>query len=296
MAWMSKPIVQELTRGRLHLQHGPIDIVLKAWGPRGELGAAHDAVIARFATILDECVSDLGELRRPMADAPAPSSRVGLRMIAACSPFVDVFITPMAAVAGAVADELMRAMTGAARLSRAYVNNGGDIAIHLTEAECFTLGIAGDFGAGEIARANGSIRIAAGAGVGGVATSGAHGRSFSLGIADAVTVLAQSAALADAAATVIANAVDVDAGVVSRKPARELDPDSDLGDMLVTTGVGALSAAEVELALKRGLQRAEMLIARGVIASASLMLRGAVEIANGETMLVRTAEKSEVPV
>jgi ApbE superfamily uncharacterized protein (UPF0280 family) len=67
-----------------------------------------------------------------------------------------------------------------------------------------------------------------------VATSGWRckgkgGRSFSFGIADAVTVLAGSAAAADAAATVIANAVDLPGhGAITRRPASAIDPDSDL--------------------------------------------------------------------
>ena len=81
----------------------------------------------------------------------------------------------------------------------------------------------------------------------GIATSGRHGRSFSLGIADAVTVLAKTAAQADAAATVIANAVDLPGHpAILRRPACELQPDSDLGDRLVTRDVGALSEQEIE--------------------------------------------------
>ena len=64
----------------------------------------------------------------------------------------------------------------------------------------------------------------------GIATSGRHGRSFSLGIADAVTVLARTASQADAAATVIANAVDLPGHpAIVRCPAQDLQPDSDLG-------------------------------------------------------------------
>ena len=76
----------------------------------------------------------------------------------------------------------------------------------------------------------------------GIATSGRHGRSFSLGIADAVTVLARTAAQADAAATIIANAVDLPGHpAILRCPAHDLQPDSDLGARLVTRDVGDLS-------------------------------------------------------
>ena len=83
------------------------------------------------------------ELRRP-AD-PARCSLKGVvarRMHAAVAPFAtDAFITPMAAVAGSVAEEILGAMLAAARLDRAYVNNGGDIALHLAGSEQFTVGL-----------------------------------------------------------------------------------------------------------------------------------------------------------
>src|SRR5438874_19743 len=105
--------------------------------------------------------------------------------------------------------------------------------------------------------------------------SGWRGRSFSLGIADAVTVLAESAAAADAAATIIANAVDLPGHpAISRVPACELAPDSDLGGRLVTQGVGELSDAEIELALGFGVTTARKLIERGLIVAAALNLQG----------------------
>lgn len=275
--------MQELTGGRVHLHHGPIDIVLKAWGRDAEVRTAYRAASARFTTILDECVADLVELRRPMSQAPAPRSSPGHRMTAACAPFAERFITPMAAVAGAVADELMAAMTCEAELLRAFVNNGGDIAVHVTGGETLALGIAGDFASAGVPGTNGRIFIDAGSGIGGVATSGARGRSFSLGIADAVTVLARSAALADAAATMVANAVDIETDTIVRQPAFSLDPDSDLGVIPVTTSVGRLTPEQIDLALARGHQRADDLVDRGIIIGASLMLRGAVVLAGRRT-------------
>ena len=116
------------------------------------------------------------------------------------------------------------------------------------------------------------MRLEGGCGVGGIATSGARGRSFSLGIADAVSVLGRTAAAADAAATLIANAVNIPSPAVARRPARELDPDSDLGDRLVTVAVGALTEAEIEAALAAGRARAEQYRRRGLIVDAVLML------------------------
>jgi len=122
----------------------------------------------------------------------------------------------------------------------------------------------------------------------GVATSGRHGRSFSLGIADAVTVLARTASQADAAATIIANAVDLPGHpAVLRCPAHDLQPDSDLGARLVTRGVGELSGREIEDALEAGADSARKLLAAGLIDGAALRLHG--------EMIVVAARALEMP-
>jgi ApbE superfamily uncharacterized protein (UPF0280 family) len=268
------PVIHRLTGDRLHLSHGPIDVVLKAWGKPEALRAAYDAAGRRFPTILPELCDELVMLRRPMQERPAVEGPVARRMVAACEPFADLFVTPMAAVAGAVADELLARMTAAARLERAFVNDGGDIAVLVSDGHALEIGVAGEFSRGDVPVLNGRLRLEAGSGIGGIATSGARGRSFSLGIADSVTVLARNAATADVAATLVANAVDIDSPAIERRPARDLDPDSDLGDRLVTVAVGALTPAEIDIALARGLQRALDYQRRGLIADAALMLAG----------------------
>jgi uncharacterized protein len=268
------PQVREMSGGRLHLSHGPIGVVLRAWGEPAAVSAAYRAVTQRFGDILPELCRELPRLRAQIGAGQPPDSPVGRRMAAACQPFADVFVTPMAAVAGAVADELMAVMLDAAELERAYVNDGGDIAVHCTPGAALDIGVAGAFGPGPVPRLNGRLRIRHGDGVGGVATSGARGRSFSLGIADSVTVLAADAATADAAATLVANAVDIDHPAVVRQPASALDPDSDLGDRLVTVTVGELPRGAVLAALEAGHRRATGYLARGLIADAALMLQG----------------------
>jgi ApbE superfamily uncharacterized protein (UPF0280 family) len=279
------PVIQQLTGDRLHLSHGPIDVVLKAWGTREAVRAAYDAAARRFPHILPELCDELILLRRPIQERPAVADPVARRMVAACEPFADVFLTPMAAVAGAVADELLAHMTAGAPLDRAFVNDGGDIAILVSDGHALEIGVAGEFSRGDVPVMNGRLRIEAGCGIGGIATSGARGRSFSLGIADSVTVLARDAAIADAAATLIANAVDIDSQAIERRPARDLDPDSDLGDRLVTVAVGPLSPAEIDMALARGLQRARDYHRRGLVVDAALTLAGRTStITNAETM------------
>ena len=130
-----RPQVRELSGGRLHLSHGPIDVVLRAWGEPDAVEAAYRAAAERFGDILPELCRELPRLQGSRsAPESRPESPVGRRMAAACRPFADVFVTPMAAVAGSVADELMAVMLDAAELERAYVNDGGDIAVHCAPA------------------------------------------------------------------------------------------------------------------------------------------------------------------
>ncbi|MFL5121497.1 MAG: UPF0280 family protein [Microvirga sp.] len=287
--------MQSLAGDRLHLSHGPIDVVLRAWGAEVEVRRAHEAVVARFKTVLAELAGELDALRRPIADEPRVEGPVARRMVAAVRPFAPDFITPMAAVAGSVADELLAAMLAAAVLEKAFVNDGGDIAIHLSPGERLAVGIAGDFSGRAVPALNGAVILRDEDGIGGIATSGFNGRSFTLGIADSVTVVAASAAAADAAATVVANAVDLDSPAIERRPASALDPDSDLGDRLVTSAVGPLTEAEIRQALTNGRSRAERLIARGLIGGVALMLRGQNLVAAAPALAARLASRARDP-
>ena len=259
---------------RLHLQDGPIDLIIGASGSDDELRAAYDAATRRFDGLLDELCEELAEIRTA-ADPACCTLRgmVARRMHAAVAPFAaDHFITPMAAVAGSVAEEILGAMLAAARLDRAYVNNGGDISLHLSGTERFAVGSMDRPDRRGVMQ---TIQIEADDPARGIATSGRHGRSFSLGIADAVTVLARTASRADAAATVIANAVDLPGHpAIVRLPANELQPDSDLGGRLVTRAVGSLGEEAVEEALAAGVDRAQQLLAAGLIEGAALRLLG----------------------
>ncbi len=279
---------------RLHLQDGPIDLIVEADGRGGDVRAAYEAAAERFTGLLDELCEELIELRRAAEPARCLlKGAVARRMHAAVAPFAaDCFITPMAAVAGSVAEEILGAMLGAGRIDRAYVNNGGDIALHLGEGEQFTVGLIDRPDSKGLMR---TTVIGADNLVRGIATSGRHGRSFSLGIADAVTVLARTAAMADAAATVIANAVDLPGhpGVI-RRPANELQPDSDLGARLVTREVAALTESEIEQALHAGADCARRLLGAGLIESAALQLQGkAILVGVGEVRSTHRARRRE---
>jgi len=261
-----------LADGRLHLQHGPIDLVIAASGAREEVRAAYGQAWRRFQDVLETLVAELPQLRRPVDAAhPGVAGPVARRMLAACWPHRATFVTPMAAVAGAVADEILAALVAGRRLEKAYVNNGGDIALHLSPGAVFRTGVVGN---ADLPSLDGIAAITAEMPVRGIATSGWRGRSFSLGIADAATVLASDAAAADAAATLVANAVDVDHPAIARCPACDIDETSDLGERLVTVGVGRLEPDAVAEALRRGAACAEAMRREGVIYGAVLMLQG----------------------
>jgi uncharacterized protein len=277
---------------RLHMHDGPIDLVLEAFGDAIEIEAAYRAAARRFVTVLDELCNELAFLRRPThTEGPSPAGPIARRMVAAVRPYASgTFITPMAAVAGAVAEEILAAMTTAADLSRAYVNDGGDIALHLSPGEKFAVGM--------VERPDrpslfGTTTIAASQPVRGIATSGWRGRSFSLGIADAVTVLADTATMADAAATIIANTVDLPGHPnIKRDPACELAPDSDLGERLVTQAVGDLSPDEVHGALSAGVRVAESLRIAKLIRAVALNLRGQTRIVGEDCSPLSSNESS----
>lgn len=268
--------------GRLHLQHGPIDLIIGVDDPALSLseqslmrGHAFAAVQARFRTILEELVAELPLLRAKARPAVAgPESAVGQRMMKAVLPFAERhFITPMAAVAGAVADEMLASMqsafSGGGCPARIYVNNGGDIAVHLGRTAEFRVRMARETGVslGDF--------ILDGAGPSrGVATSGRGGRSLSMGIADSVTIIAANAAAADAAATIVGNAVDLPGHPqISRARAIDVVDDSDLGERMVVVGCGRLSDEEVSSALSAGAVIAEQLHAEQLVHRAALFLQ-----------------------
>ena len=264
---------------RWHFQHGPIDLVISADGDAAALASAHAAAWQRFEQVLPELVQELPLLRQAVSskatDCPLKGP-VARRMWQACRPYAMDFITPMAAVAGSVAQEII-ACYQRPGIARAWVNNGGDIAMHLTPGQSLKVGLYADIARLDVAQLqdqlllDGQFSVEAAMPVRGVATSGWRGRSFSMGIADSVTVLARTAAQADAAATVIANAVNVNDARVQRAPAASLKDDSDLGQRLVTINVPPLPLALVLQALQAGLATARALQSEGLIDSALLV-------------------------
>jgi ApbE superfamily uncharacterized protein (UPF0280 family) len=274
-----------LDDGRWHFQHGPIDIVLQLAGEPQACAAAVENTWQRFEQILPELVSELKYLRRPVTELLQHNFNysVAQRMHRAAAQVAfasrDGFVTPMAAVAGSVAQALLPTLAQPG-VDKVYVNNGGDIALHLQPSESWRVGVVTD-----LAKAlnvmqthelviDGAFVIYEAIPVRGIATSGWQGRSFSFGIADSVTVLAATAAQADVAATLIANAVNIDDPRIQRRPADSLRDDTDLGARLVTVDVPPLSEGLIQQALQLGLDCARGMQARGLIHAALLSCQG----------------------
>jgi hypothetical protein len=256
-----------------------MDIVIGADGEPDAVRQSHAAAWERFRGLLQELVAELPALRAPVGEVCPLRGAVAQTMWQAACVHRPAFVTPMVAVAGAVAQTLMEAYQRPG-VTRAWVNNGGDIALHLTPGASFRIGLYADIArmallrAAEGLKVDGAFEVAHHSTVRGVATSGWRGRSFSLGIADSVTVLAATAAHADAAASLIGNAVDVaDAGVV-RVPAHHLKDDSDLGAIPVTVEVPMLGRQQVALALRAGLAHALALRDAGHINACAITCQG----------------------
>ncbi|MBX9751045.1 MAG: UPF0280 family protein [Roseococcus sp.] len=272
-----------LPDGRLHLQDGPIDLVIGIEGARPAVLEAREAAWQSLHGVLPALSRELAVLRAPLhGRMPSLNHPVAKRMVEAAWPHRMHFVTPMVAVAGAVAEHVLMAIIAVPGISLAHVNNGGDIALHLSPASTLRVGLVEDPARAE---PSGLAVIRGGDAVRGIATSGWRGRSSSRGIADAVTVLAARAPEADAAASIIANAVDADHPAIQRARACDLDPDSDLKDLPVTVAVGALPEEVVAAALDAGERSAESLLARGLVLGACLRLQGRLRLVGAAGVL-----------
>jgi hypothetical protein len=190
-------------------------------------------------------------------------------------------LSSLAAVAGASADEAADAAMNLGA-DKVIVNNGGDIAIRLAPQEEASVGVK----APNAQQLLGRLNVNGRQGIGGVASSGWAGRSLSTGVADLVTVWAENACLADAAATFIAGRTTTSRIPVERAKAVELDCSSDLGDRLVTTKVGRLSGLQRYQAFKKGARAAEELLQRGLIRGCLISLQGDVLLLDPERMVI----------
>ena len=252
------------------VDYGPMTLTISAWAD-GEPRPVMAAKAAVFALGLLEEMSSL----QPLLKTPAGK----IKNLKDCSPIlrkavrscraVSRELTGLAAVAGLTADEVLGE---ALRLGadRVIVNNGGDVALITCAGKPVRVGLK-THPEGEVTH---FLEIAAEDKIGGVATSGWTGRSFSTGVADVVTVWAEDCATADAAATWIAGRTDLNSGQVFRSRARDLDPETDIPLLNVTREVGRLAPKEKKEALEKGLAEAGRLVAEEIIRGAFLAVQG----------------------
>lgn len=257
---------------------GPMRLVIRAWKkgqPQIEVarGAAEESIgyleqVARCRSVLIQLIPDIVSLQE---------EDLAAKMITAVEAVGDVDLTPMAAVAGTIADAVADWLVGQ-NMDRVIVDNGGDIALRLKAGETATVGIRprlDNFQISHLLRLDGSQASW------GVTTSGVGGRSLTRGIASAVTVLAANASVADAAATAIGNACFVADGNIIQAPAESLDPNTDLAGLSATIEVGELLPEKVLKAIESARQKAEMLSQQKIIRGAFIALQNVFAISDG---------------
>ncbi len=249
---------------------GPVTLVLK--GEKGGEDYRFDraSVTARVEAILTdirECLPVLKQRAWRIKNTTSLTP-VARKMIEAAKSVDAEALTPMAAVAGAVADELKEYLKKE-DLDFISVNNGGDVAIYNRRHKPVSISI------GDIRRNSPTsyvLRVEELTDFG-VATSGFGGRSFTLGLADMASVVASSAPVADAAATFICNSTNVEEASIVRRKAAEIDPLTDIPEEMVTVHIGDLSPESVREALAHGEEVAKRLKREGKITEAVILLR-----------------------
>jgi len=257
---------------------GPMRLVIRAWnGGQPEIKLTRQAAevsisylerIARCQSLLSRPIPEIEDL---------PEDELALRMITSANAIGDEDLTPMAAVAGTIADAAADWLVGQ-NMDRVIVDNGGDIALRLKAGETATVGIRPRIDNMQVSHV---LHLDGSQSTWGVATSGVGGRSLTRGIASAVTVVAATASAADAAATAIGNACFVEDCGIIQLPAESLDPNTDLAGLSVTTKVGELLPEKVAMAIKSARQKAELLSQRNIIFGAFMALQNGFAISDG---------------
>jgi uncharacterized protein len=262
-----------LQDGKVLAEYGPMRLVIAASiGKVVQTEAAVRAAEESFG-FFERVARHRGSLGRKSPECRDKiSDPLILRMIESVVQVGDEDLTPMAAVAGTIADEVAEFLSSRG-MTKVVVDNGGDVAVKLRGDEPLSVGIRPDVGHAKISHV---LALTPDSQSWGVATSGLGGRSLTRGTASAVTTLAKTASLADAAATAVANASFVDDAHVVQRSAEQVDPYTDIPGIPVTVRVGLLDEALKALAVERALQRAGELISRNVIVGAFVTVQGRV--------------------
>jgi ApbE superfamily uncharacterized protein (UPF0280 family) len=265
--------INVLQGGAVMAECGPMRLVISASVgkvPQKEMGvrAAEESFsyLERLARLRDLLGTRVSEISRDLDDSLA------VTMVRSVLAVGDEDLTPMAAVAGTIADGVADFLFNRG-MTRVVVDNGGDVAVRLEQGASVKVGIRAEIGDRNISNV---IVLDSRSPSWGVTTSGLGGRSLTRGVASAATVIARSASLADAAATAIANASFVDDAHVIQRPAEEIDPNTDIAGLPVTVKVGPLSAGKKSTALSRAMKRTAELLRQEVILGGFVAVQGKV--------------------
>lgn len=256
----------------LEVLHGPLSLRIRAHSD----GATDSSSAEEAAKAALGALEELAPLRRMLATPawrlrPSPGwPRVLRLMVDAALQTGDHTLTPMAAVAGSIAQVALEAGMHVG-VGTMVVENGGDIALVVAPGDSVRIGVAESIGR---RRPTHVVTIDSSSGIGGICTSGLGGRSFTRGVAEAAVAVSHTAALADACATVIGNATYVAHPAVEQRRARDLDPATDIPDLLVTTRVGSLPDDVVSRSLEQAVSVARQLIVGGTIQGAVVRVCG----------------------
>jgi len=266
--------IQTLPNGTIIVDYGPMRMFISV-SENGKplIQLAEEG--ARFAMqVLEDLAKFLPVIKKRSLELETEKifPEVVRRMIEATKMMEESDLTPLAAVAGTSSDVVADFIFSRGG-TKIIVDNGGDIAIRLREGEVARVGVKTEIEAKHPAYL---ISIDSTMGIGGVATSGLGGRSFTKGIASAATVLSETASHSDAAATVIGNFTNVEDPNITRSLAEKIYPDTDIAGERVTIRAGKLSKEKIEEALNKGLSKTYSLCQRGLIKGALIALQGKV--------------------
>ncbi|HPP07105.1 MAG TPA: hypothetical protein PLW88_07010 [Syntrophorhabdaceae bacterium] len=256
----------------MYIEIGPASIVVKT--EKGHINVEPDrtkleAHIKEILQLIGGCLPVLKQKAyRIKRFQKLPS--IAKNMIEAVKEVDEKTLTPMAAVAGAVSDEIKRYLKDDG-FDFISVNNGGDISIFNEDLEkSIKISI------GHINKNTHTPYLLNIKGIKdyGIATSGLGGRSLTLGLAEIGTVIANTSAIADAAATFICNKTNVDSKHVLREKAYIIDPTTDIPEEYVTLNIDKLNQEEANNALQNGLNIASILKEQKKIIDALIYLKG----------------------
>jgi ApbE superfamily uncharacterized protein (UPF0280 family) len=266
--------IQTLPNGTVLVDYGPMHMFITAFENGRPVCALAEEGARLAIRVLEDLARSIPVIKKKSLELEIEETfpDVVKRMIESTKKMGEPDLTPLAAVAGTASDlvaDFMFRQGG----TKIIVDNGGDIAIRLREGEVARVGVKTEIDANQPAYL---ISIDSTMGIGGVATSGLGGRSFTKGIASAATVLSKTASFSDAAATVIGNFTSVEDPSILRTLAEKVYPDTDISGEWVTTRVGELSQEKIEEALDKGLSKAYGICQKGLITGALIAIQGRV--------------------